>query len=232
MRRKGSAKVCGGMCFRTDFTSDQPRNRHLAWRQQAISCRRRTQQRRDHGNRNRTAHLGGAVRRHALTGYVGLRRLRCEPHHLGTLRAHLVNVRLSSSGLPSLRAGHGPRKSSFLAHKAQHCSEEQQQRKPADHIVHFAVAHRTVNSRLGRSWLQICGPAQLQAKLELDNRALHRRCTLPPAPVPVPKTTHPRHPLPPDVSREHRPEPVPPHPHRLITDVDPALEQQILEIAQ
>ena len=40
------------------------------------------------------------------------------------------------------------------------------------------------------------------------------------------------HPLPSDLAGEHRTEPVPPKPHRLVADVDAALEQQILDVAQ
>ena len=36
----------------------------------------------------------------------------------------------------------------------------------------------------------------------------------------------------PDLRGEHRTEPVPPEPHRLVTDVDAALEQQILDLPQ
>jgi len=50
--------------------------------------------------------------------------------------------------------------------------------------------------------------------------------------TPLPETPHPAHPLAPDVSREQRTEPVPPQPHRLVTDVDTPLEQQILDVAQ
>jgi hypothetical protein len=35
-----------------------------------------------------------------------------------------------------------------------------------------------------------------------------------------------------DLAGEHRPKPVPPQPHRLMADVDAALEQQVLDIAQ
>ena len=45
-------------------------------------------------------------------------------------------------------------------------------------------------------------------------------------PVPVPKTTHPAHALPPDVGREQRSEPVPPEPHCLMAKVDTALETE------
>lgn len=46
------------------------------------------------------------------------------------------------------------------------------------------------------------------------------------------EAAHPADPLPSDVGREHRPEPVPPQPHRLVTQIDPALEQKILDVAQ
>ena len=36
----------------------------------------------------------------------------------------------------------------------------------------------------------------------------------------------------PDLSSENRPEPVPPEPHRLVGDIDPALVKQILYIPQ
>jgi len=36
----------------------------------------------------------------------------------------------------------------------------------------------------------------------------------------------------PDLSRKYRTEPVPPEAHRLMTDVDAAFEQQILDLAQ
>ena len=34
------------------------------------------------------------------------------------------------------------------------------------------------------------------------------------------------------VRKWQRPEPVPPHPHRLVADVDPAFEQQVLHVPQ
>jgi hypothetical protein len=39
-------------------------------------------------------------------------------------------------------------------------------------------------------------------------------------------------PLPADLAGEHRAEPVPPQPHRLMADVDAALEQQVLDVPQ
>ena len=51
-------------------------------------------------------------------------------------------------------------------------------------------------------------------------------------PAPVAKLPYPINSLPPDVGCKQRPEPVLPQLHRLVTDIDPALEQQILDIAQ
>jgi hypothetical protein len=51
-------------------------------------------------------------------------------------------------------------------------------------------------------------------------------------PLPLPKSAHPADPLPANVGGKHRTEPSPPEPHRLMTDVDAALEQQVLNIAQ
>jgi hypothetical protein len=48
----------------------------------------------------------------------------------------------------------------------------------------------------------------------------------------VTKDLHPIDPLAPNVRREHRPEPIPPEPHRLVTGIDAALEQQVLNVAQ
>lgn len=50
-------------------------------------------------------------------------------------------------------------------------------------------------------------------------------------PAPVAKGAHAAHPLPADIGREHRPKSIPPEPHRLVAQVDPALEQQVFHIA-
>jgi len=50
-------------------------------------------------------------------------------------------------------------------------------------------------------------------------------------PAPVAQAPHLADSLTTDVSREHRPEPVPPMPHRCMADIDPALEQQIHHIS-
>src|SRR5271156_421073 len=51
-------------------------------------------------------------------------------------------------------------------------------------------------------------------------------------PPPLGEAAHVLNPLLPDLRREHRAEPVPPKPDRLMADVDPALGKQILDIAQ
>src|SRR5437870_4500028 len=50
--------------------------------------------------------------------------------------------------------------------------------------------------------------------------------------APMPEPAHPAYALPSDVTGEHRSEPVPPVPDRLMADVDPALEQQVLDVPQ
>ncbi len=52
------------------------------------------------------------------------------------------------------------------------------------------------------------------------------------APAPVAKALHSADPLAANIGCEHWPEPVPTHPHRLVADVDPAFEQQVLDIPQ
>jgi hypothetical protein len=44
--------------------------------------------------------------------------------------------------------------------------------------------------------------------------------------------SHPVDPLPANVGREQRTEPAPPVPHRLMRDVDAALEQQVFHVPQ
>jgi hypothetical protein len=51
-------------------------------------------------------------------------------------------------------------------------------------------------------------------------------------PSPVSKPAHARDTLPSDISRKKRPEAVPPQPHRLVTDINTPLEQQVLDVAQ
>ncbi len=45
------------------------------------------------------------------------------------------------------------------------------------------------------------------------------------------EAAHAAHPLATDVAGEQRAEPVPPHPHGFMTDVDPALEQPVFHIS-
>ena len=65
---------------------------------------------------------------------------------------------------------------------------------------------------------------------EVDHLTIELHVHLVEMPLPVSKPSHPAHSLPPNVSCEQRPEPVPPVPHRLMADVDPALEQQVLYV--
>jgi hypothetical protein len=51
-------------------------------------------------------------------------------------------------------------------------------------------------------------------------------------PLPVGVGAHVLDALPADFTGEYRAEPVPPQPHRFMADVDAALEQQILDVAQ
>jgi hypothetical protein len=48
----------------------------------------------------------------------------------------------------------------------------------------------------------------------------------------MPKTAHALNALAPNVRREQRAETIPPQTHRLVTDVDPAFEQQIFDVPQ
>ena len=43
---------------------------------------------------------------------------------------------------------------------------------------------------------------------------------------------HPQHPLPTNVSFEHRTEAVPPKAHGYVVDIDAALEQQVFDVTQ
>ena len=51
-------------------------------------------------------------------------------------------------------------------------------------------------------------------------------------PAPLPEAAHLARSLASDVACEQRPEPVPPHPYRLVAQIDPALEQQVFDIAK
>ncbi len=59
---------------------------------------------------------------------------------------------------------------------------------------------------------------------------LHKHLIEVPAPLSV--ALYPADPIAFDVGREHRAEPIPPKPHGLMTNVDPSLEQQILNVPQ
>lgn len=51
-------------------------------------------------------------------------------------------------------------------------------------------------------------------------------------PFPMAEAPHPAGPLLADIGSEQRTEPVPPQPHCLVTQIDPALEQQIFHVPQ
>jgi hypothetical protein len=51
-------------------------------------------------------------------------------------------------------------------------------------------------------------------------------------PLPLAEATHPVCPLPTNVTCKQRAEPVPSEPHRLVANVDAALVEQILDVAQ
>jgi hypothetical protein len=51
-------------------------------------------------------------------------------------------------------------------------------------------------------------------------------------PTPMGEAAHPADPLPANVCRKQRSEPVPPEPHGLMADVDPALEEQVFDVPQ
>ena len=67
---------------------------------------------------------------------------------------------------------------------------------------------------------------------EIDHLAVQLHVHLVQVPPPVAEPTHPVDALPPDVASEHRPKAVPPQPYRFMTDVDPTLEQQVLDVPQ
>ena len=51
-------------------------------------------------------------------------------------------------------------------------------------------------------------------------------------PFPMAKATHPAHPLAANVGSEHRPKAIPPMPHGLVAQVDPAFEEQVFDVPQ
>ena len=65
-----------------------------------------------------------------------------------------------------------------------------------------------------------------------DHLAIELHVHLVVIPAPLPEASHSADPLLQDISREHWPEPVPPHPHRLVRQIDPAFEQQVLDVPQ
>ena len=67
---------------------------------------------------------------------------------------------------------------------------------------------------------------------QVDHLAVQLHVHLVEMPAPLFETAHRTHPLAADVASEQQTEPVPPHPHRLVADVDPAFEQQVLDVPE
>jgi hypothetical protein len=67
---------------------------------------------------------------------------------------------------------------------------------------------------------------------KVDHLAIQLHVHLVEVPAPVMEPAHTRDTLPAYVACEHRPEPVPPHPQRLMTDVDTAPEQQVFDVPE
>jgi hypothetical protein len=68
--------------------------------------------------------------------------------------------------------------------------------------------------------------------LEVKHLAIEFDVDLVEMPSPMGELTHLLHPPAADLAGENRAEPVAPQPHRLVADVDAALEQQVLHVAQ
>jgi hypothetical protein len=110
----------------------------------------------------------------------------------------------------------------------------------ADDVARSPVfLHDPLEKLQRRSLVPSCGDDNLQdlalmvdsapkvAELAVD---LHEHLIQVPAPLRI--AAHRRDPLLSDLGGEHRAKPVPPEPDGLVADVDPALGQQILDIAQ
>jgi hypothetical protein len=67
---------------------------------------------------------------------------------------------------------------------------------------------------------------------QVDHLTIELHVHLVEVPAPLAEATHPAHPLATDVARKQWAEPVLPQPYPLMTDVDPALEQQVLHVPQ
>ena len=67
---------------------------------------------------------------------------------------------------------------------------------------------------------------------EVAHLAAHLHVDLVEMPLPMGELAHTVDPPTADLAGEHRAEPAPPQPHGLVANVDAALEQQILDVAQ
>ena len=109
-----------------------------------------------------------------------------------------------------------------------------------DDLVRPTVAlQRLLHERQSRSFVALLCDEALQDLAFVIDRApqvmplaidLHEHLIK--MPFPMPETPHAVHPLPANVGREQRPEPVPPEPHRLVTQANAALEEQVLDVPQ
>ena len=75
-------------------------------------------------------------------------------------------------------------------------------------------------------------PLMIDGPPEVVHLAVDLHVDLVEMPFPVGVLAHPLDPLPADLGGEHWTEPVPPQPDRLMADIDPALVQQVLDVAQ
>ena len=73
---------------------------------------------------------------------------------------------------------------------------------------------------------------RVESSPQVDHLAVQLHVYFVQMPAPVAEPPHATDPLTANVACEQRTEPVPPQPDRLVADVDPALEQQILHVAQ
>ena len=72
----------------------------------------------------------------------------------------------------------------------------------------------------------------LDSPPEVAHLAVDLHVDLVETPMPMGELAHVLDPLSADLAGEHRAEPVSPQPHGLVTNVDAALEQQVLDVAQ
>lgn len=67
---------------------------------------------------------------------------------------------------------------------------------------------------------------------EVDHFAVDLYVRFVKVPLPLTKAVHPADPLPTNVTDKQQPEPVPQKPHRLMANIDAALEQQVFHVPE